>query len=206
MSIKKIIIETHENLPNIYTKKRGEMNLLEEYKNGIRGLKLQANVVMESLTNNLQIDKSKLAKAHDLLNPNILQSKLIKQFMKEKNIFSFVDINVDILEQWIDENFKFDYSKITSISTSKESNEIHFSSGYQKLKDDETVDYLELSSYVLCNKQINFFGGYCATNTLNNRIAVEKFVQKCGLDIKDICPKCLELCLRKLKVPIFRFF
>lgn len=174
------------------------MNLLEEYENGIRGLKLQANVAMVSLTHNLQTEKKQLAEAHGLIasSPNILKSKLIKQFMKEKNIPSFVDVDIDILKQWVAENFQFDHSRLISISASKEFDEIvHFTDGYQKLKDDElTVDYLELASYSLCGEHINFFGGHHIAVALeNNHSSVEEFVKESGFDIEKICPKCLEM-------------
>jgi len=68
---------------------------LEMILDTLKGLKLQSEVVFSSDGDNKKIDRTKLKEAHSKMIPAMLQHKTLKAYMVDKNVVSYIDINLD---------------------------------------------------------------------------------------------------------------
>lgn len=69
--------------------------------NSIRGLKLQSQIVLESKGKNSNINRAELKKAHSMINPNILESDILKEYMNINKIVSYIDIDENHFSKWL---------------------------------------------------------------------------------------------------------
>ena len=75
--------------------------LNERYKNALKGLKAQAEVVTGSIPNNP--DRAALAQAQRLMSDNDLETKKIYRLLMKHGV-SVVDLTEKQLEQWLANN------------------------------------------------------------------------------------------------------
>ncbi|OGS70758.1 MAG: hypothetical protein A3F91_09605 [Flavobacteria bacterium RIFCSPLOWO2_12_FULL_35_11] len=79
--------------------------MLAQIISTLDGLKLQSKVVFESMGDNKKIDRCALKKAHAKINSKVLQNEILKAYMQEHNIVSYVDIDVDSFSQYYNQKY-----------------------------------------------------------------------------------------------------
>ena len=66
----------------------------------LEGLKIQADVALNSNGDNGKINRIKLKEAHQKMNPRSLQDEILKSYMKEKNIASYPSIDLNDFQEY----------------------------------------------------------------------------------------------------------
>lgn len=173
------------------------MDLLAEYTQAIRGLKIQAKVALSGLNknNNLKVDKGELTEAHRLISfsPNILKSEVIKSYMKENDIESYPDIDLDDFKKFYNgllEDKK--YFKRTILSSMMSDDIMHFTDGIFK-ENNLDANFLETSNFSLCGKKIKGFGADVLTSKIaNKKDEILSFIAYSDIDnkLENLCLEC----------------
>lgn len=60
----------------------------------------RTGVAIDSNGDNSKIDRAKLKEAHLKMNPRSLQDEILKLYMKEKNIVSYPNIDLDDFQEY----------------------------------------------------------------------------------------------------------
>lgn len=89
------------------------MSQLEQLIQTLKGIKLQANIACSSMTTGFKLTKEhkeELTKAHSMIIPKMLSHPWLKEYMIEKKIVSFPDIELDDFKVWF-ENKREEYQR-----------------------------------------------------------------------------------------------
>lgn len=80
---------------------------LETILKTLKAFKEQQKIVLKSNGNNKQINKVELFKIQSQINPIVINNFMVLEFMNQKNLKSFIDIDIEEFSTWWNNDFKF---------------------------------------------------------------------------------------------------